>query len=199
MIQHCSRNSLFDGVMSMKIALRVSTVDDPALCMAALIGSGLVEQLPDGRVKIVAIDEHLPSPSVRDAAAATKVRTRRWRKHKNGDHSDCLAENCEHASRDEPGDASLRERERAREQEVLPPEKNLEENASVGPVPPSVPSFGRGTARLNGSAKGDLGSGANDHGFGASDDDDPRLPDDPDFAAATTRPWESHIVSRYDN
>jgi hypothetical protein len=120
MIQHCSRNALYNGVMTLKTALRASLVDDPETALALLLGAGLVEQLPDGTVKVVEIDEHIPPPSVRDATEATKIRTRRWRKHKNGDHSDCLAENCPHASRDEPGDASPQEQ--AQDREGLPPE-----------------------------------------------------------------------------
>ena len=126
MIQHCSRNHLYDGVMTRKTAVRASLVDDPELALAALVGAGLVEQLPDGTVRVVEIVDHIPPPSVRQASAATKVRVRRHRRHKVGDHSECLPDHCD-ALRNEPRNALPQEQEQAQEQEVLRP-KDVDQN-----------------------------------------------------------------------
>lgn len=96
MIQHCSRTGRYDGTLRLVDARRCSDVDDPAAALGNLVVAGLVENVDGATVKVVRIDEHVPPPSVRDAAATTKVRVARHRKHKNGDHSECLPEKCPH-------------------------------------------------------------------------------------------------------
>jgi hypothetical protein len=93
LIQSCSRNERYDGIVPLKLARRASDVDDPDECHAVLEAHSLLEIRGD-EIRIVEIDEHVPPPSIRNNAEASKVRMARMRKHKNGDHSDCLSESC---------------------------------------------------------------------------------------------------------
>lgn len=95
MIQFCSRTGRFDGVLKLTDARRCSDVEDPADAVAQLQTAGLLAPAGERMLKVVRIDEHIPPPSVREHSARTKVRMQRHRKHKNGDHSECLAGNCD--------------------------------------------------------------------------------------------------------
>jgi hypothetical protein len=105
MILACSRNEDFDGVMRLRDAERASDVDDPIQALADLIDAKLVVNVDGATVKVKRIEEHVPPKSVREKSAD---RTRRWRKHKDGDHSECTAKNCD-ASRDGHRDTSPRD------------------------------------------------------------------------------------------
>lgn len=96
MIQFCSRTATYDGIMRARDARRCSDVDDPAGALAALDGAGLIRAEGD-RIHLLRLEQHIPSPSVRENAERSKIRMRRHRKHKNGDHSECLPETCSHA------------------------------------------------------------------------------------------------------
>ena len=96
LIQFCSRTQRYDGILRVADARRSSDLDDPDAALDRLVAIGLVHRQPDGRVKVGRIDEHIPPPSVRNAADASRVRKQRSRAHKNGDHSMCLPEHCEH-------------------------------------------------------------------------------------------------------
>jgi hypothetical protein len=98
LIQNCSRNDRFDGVMPYSAARRVSDVPNPDECITALETVSLVEVLDEAtRVRVTQIDEHIPPPSVRNNAANSRVRVSRMRRHKNGDHSECLPDHCTEA------------------------------------------------------------------------------------------------------
>lgn len=94
MIQFCSRTKRYDGVLKIADALRCSDVSDPAGAVDCLTTVGLVSNGEPGTVKLVLIDDHIPPPSVRENSEQSKVRMRRMRKHKNGDHSTCLPDQC---------------------------------------------------------------------------------------------------------
>lgn len=96
LIQFCSRTSRYDGTMRPADARRCSDVPDPEAAVQALVDVGLVTRNGD-TVRVNLIDEHIPPPSVRDASEKAKLRMQRHRKHKNGDHSECLSENCNQA------------------------------------------------------------------------------------------------------
>lgn len=98
MIQFCSRTKRYDGVLKVADARRCSDVDDPVAAMALLTTAGLLSNGQPGHVKVQRIEDHIPPPSVRDASEKTKVRMARSRRHKNGDHSECLPGNCPHVS-----------------------------------------------------------------------------------------------------
>jgi hypothetical protein len=97
MIQFCSRTDRIDGLLTIKDARRCSDVDDPARAIQDLLDVGLLEPVA-GRLRLVEIHEHIPPPSVRLASQGAKIRKRRSRSHKDGDHSMCLPEHCPHAS-----------------------------------------------------------------------------------------------------
>jgi hypothetical protein len=93
MIQFCSRTKQYDGVLRAADARRCSDHEEPAQALRNLADVGLI--VPEGKgYKVVRIDDHIPPPSVRDASAKTKIRMQRARKHKNGDHSQCLPDHC---------------------------------------------------------------------------------------------------------
>lgn len=108
MILACSRNEDFDGVMRLRDAERASDVDDPVQALADLIDAKLVVNVDGATVKVKRIAEHVPPKSVREKSAE---RTRRWRKHKDGDHSECTPKNCD-VSRDGHSDPSPRDGDR---------------------------------------------------------------------------------------
>lgn len=101
MIQWCSRNEDYDGLIRLCDAERASDVNDRTKAIGDLIAAGLVKNVDGETLKVVNIKDHVPPASVRQKSAD---RTRRWRKHKDGDHSECLAGNCDalsDASRDQ--------------------------------------------------------------------------------------------------
>lgn len=95
MIQFCSRTKRYDGVLKLADARRCSDVDDPAAAITELTSAGLLVQLSPSSIKVGRIDDHIPPPSVREHSAKTKIRMSRHRRHKNGDHSDCIPGNCD--------------------------------------------------------------------------------------------------------
>lgn len=97
MIQFCSRTKRFDGILRLADARRCSDVDEPAAAISTLVEAQLLMHLPSNLIKVSRIDDHIPPPSVRENSERSKIRMQRHRKHKNGDHSECLPENCEHA------------------------------------------------------------------------------------------------------
>lgn len=107
MIQECSGGKIYDGILSMKEALRCSDADDENAVLTALIDAELVERVDDDRVKVLRIKEHVPSAELLDKLAQDKVRAARYRKHKAGDHSECAPDRCKVvASRDASRDIS---------------------------------------------------------------------------------------------
>jgi hypothetical protein len=104
MIQFCSRGKRYTGLVPLVHARTCSIVDDPTAAIAALIKAELLENVDGATLRVVRIEEHIPPPSVREASAATAVRVARHRKHKNGDHSDCLPEKCSKATGNGPTD-----------------------------------------------------------------------------------------------
>ncbi|MEV8635393.1 hypothetical protein AB0395_27420 [Streptosporangium sp. NPDC051023] len=97
MVQACSRQRRWDGRMPLTRARRASDVDDPDGCLAELAGAGWVR--PEGDVVILPlIAEHIPAPSIRDNAEKSKIRMRKSRAHRNGDHSLCDPDRCEKAA-----------------------------------------------------------------------------------------------------
>lgn len=101
MIQFCSRTKRYDGVLKLADARRCSDIEDPASAIRILTTAGLLSNGQPGLVKVQRIEDHIPPPSVREASDKAKVRMARSRKHKNGDHSDCLPGNCPHITTDE--------------------------------------------------------------------------------------------------
>ena len=95
MIQFCSRTKRYDGVLKLADARRCSDVDDPAAAITELTTAGLLVQLSPSSIKVGHIDDHIPPPSVREHSAKTKIRMSRYRRHKNGDHSECIPGNCD--------------------------------------------------------------------------------------------------------
>lgn len=94
MIQWCSKNALYDGEIRSTDARRCSDVDDPTAALAELVSSGVIASTSAGYT-LNHIDQHIPPPSVREASDKAKIRMRRMRLHRNGDHSSCLAESCD--------------------------------------------------------------------------------------------------------
>lgn len=97
MIQHCSRNSLHDGVMRLVDARRASDVAEPNVEVDTLIAAELVERVDAATVRLIYIADHVPSQETLDAKDQAKVRMRRHRKHKAGDHSECQPDKCPEA------------------------------------------------------------------------------------------------------
>ncbi|NRG40196.1 hypothetical protein HRK28_04610 [Rathayibacter sp. VKM Ac-2835] len=93
MIQLCSRAGNVTGVLKPVDARRCSDNSDPVRALLQLQKAGLIESSSTA-VRILEIDEHIPPPSVRNKAEADKVRKRRSRAHKEGDHSLCLTDHC---------------------------------------------------------------------------------------------------------
>lgn len=101
MIQECSGGKIYDGILSIKEALRCSDADDEHAVFTALVDAELLEVLDGERVKVVRIKEHVPSPELLDKLAQDKARASRYRKHKAGDHAECSPDRCKEApSRD---------------------------------------------------------------------------------------------------
>ena len=109
MIQFCSRTGRYDGILKLADARRCSDVDDPSAAISTLAEAQLLIHLPSNQIKVGRIDDHIPPPSIRESKEKTKNRVRRHRLHKNGDHSECLPDNCEHAKGEPPVDTSTGE------------------------------------------------------------------------------------------
>jgi hypothetical protein len=97
MIQFCSRTKTFDGTMRAIDANRCSDHPDVPGALKIMAALGLVT-IDGGTVHLNRLDEHIPPPSVRNAAATSRVRKQRSRKHLTGDHSECLSSYCEQAT-----------------------------------------------------------------------------------------------------
>lgn len=107
MIQECSGGKIYDGILSLNDALRCSDADDQRTALDALLDVGLVEVVNGGEdVRIVRIEEHVPSADLLSRMASDKARAARHRKHKSGDHSECDPDRCLSASRDGERDMS---------------------------------------------------------------------------------------------
>ena len=91
------------GRLSSTTAARCSDVDDPDAVMAELAAAGHIEYIDDRTVRIVRIDDHIPSASVLRGSAE---RMRRHRAHNAGTHELC-PQGCggSDASRDAHSDA----------------------------------------------------------------------------------------------
>ena len=96
LIQACSRARRWNGQLPVVRARRASDVPDPDQCHEDLSAAGLVK-IDDETIGLPYAVEHLPPKSIRNNAAASKVRMRRKRQHDAGNHSDCLPRNCPHA------------------------------------------------------------------------------------------------------
>ncbi|MDP0398932.1 hypothetical protein [Tsukamurella strandjordii] len=94
LIQMCCRVGQFDGILRASDARRCSDVDTPEAAIDELATAGLVERLPDGRVRVVGIEDHVPPPHVRRSTEQARERQRRSRAHKAGNHELCLPANC---------------------------------------------------------------------------------------------------------
>lgn len=107
MIQFCSRNHRYDGVMRGVDARRCSDLDDPATAVAMLAAAGLLE-VSDTSVRVVHIEEFIPPPHLRDEERKRRQREekRRSRLHRSGDHSICLPSHCPHSPTDVTADVS---------------------------------------------------------------------------------------------
>lgn len=96
LIQACSRTDRLDGRLSSSAARRASDVPDPTAVLTELAAAGLVESTETG-IRVPAIADHVPPPSVRQNSEQSRERMRRMRAHKAGEHSLCLPENCQGA------------------------------------------------------------------------------------------------------
>lgn len=96
MIQFCSRTQKFDGIVRAVDARRCSDHPAPEAAHANLINIGLLVSLGNA-FKLTQIDDHIPPPSVRENSEKSKVRMKRMRQHRLGDHSTCLPDNCPEA------------------------------------------------------------------------------------------------------
>lgn len=94
MIQFCSRGKRYDGVMPLAEAEMCSTAPDRTQIIGKLILAGLVTNIDGEMLRVVRIEDHVPPKSVRDSSAK---RVSRHRKHKDGDHEDCLPKSCAEA------------------------------------------------------------------------------------------------------
>lgn len=101
LIQLCSRSGRYDGVVRRNDALRCSDIDDPKAAMNEIYKAGMVT-VHGSEVKLVRIEEHVPSPSTLAKTERDRIRKRRQRAHDNGDHSTCYRQRCEHGVLDEP-------------------------------------------------------------------------------------------------
>lgn len=95
LLQFCSRTNRYDGVVTGKDARRCSDVPDPVTALMTLHNVGLVATDERG-YRLPFIDQHVPPPYMRDEQRkqAQRLRKRRERMHKNGDHALCDPEHC---------------------------------------------------------------------------------------------------------
>ncbi|SNU00955.1 hypothetical protein SAMN06298212_10571 [Ruaniaceae bacterium KH17] len=92
----CCRTEVWDGVLKVSHARRLSDVPDPDRALLELAEHDLVK-IDGNRVKVVDVAEFVPAPHIRENAEHSKIRMQRLRAHKAGDHSLCLPESCEAA------------------------------------------------------------------------------------------------------
>lgn len=96
MIQFCSRTGKVDGQLRVIDARRCSDHPEPDQAVRNLADAELVTIGPH-TVTVNHIADHVPPPSVRENAERSKIRMQRMRKHRAGDHSECLPDKCEQA------------------------------------------------------------------------------------------------------
>jgi hypothetical protein len=103
LIEECCRRELWDGVMTLKRAHRVSDVDDPDACLAELGMVGLVEAFDGGDgtwlIRVAEVERHIPDEAVRQKRKrdqdAKRQREHRKRRCQAGEHSkDCPPVSC---------------------------------------------------------------------------------------------------------
>lgn len=94
MIQYCSRSERYDGIMNRSQALRCSDIEHPESALADLMAAGFIQPVDDRLIRLVEIDEHVPSAAQRERKERDKLRKRRERAHAKGDHSLCIRESC---------------------------------------------------------------------------------------------------------
>ncbi|MFT3971807.1 MAG: hypothetical protein QM695_16400 [Micropruina sp.] len=106
LIQACSRSMRTDGVIREVDALRCSDVEEPRAAMNEIYKAGLIQVATgdNGKktVKLLRVDDHLPSASTIAKTEADRIRQQRSRKHKSGDHSMCYRQRCDQGVLDEP-------------------------------------------------------------------------------------------------
>lgn len=106
LIQACSRSMRTDGVIREVDALRCSDVEEPRAAMNEIYKAGLIQVAAGGNgkktVKLLRVDDHLPSASTIAKTEADRIRQQRSRKHKSGDHSMCYRQRCDQGVLDEP-------------------------------------------------------------------------------------------------
>lgn len=99
LVAFACRNERANGLIRNVDARRASDHPDPARANAELTTAGLL-QIEGNAYRIVEIDQHYPPPHVVRKAEQDKLRKRRERAHKVGDHSMCLPGNCPHVTED---------------------------------------------------------------------------------------------------
>lgn len=82
LIQRCSADGRYDGVLPYRLAMRCSDVPDPEAVLAALENVDLIE-IEDKAVTVLEIDQHIPPPYIRDNVVKSAKRMRRMRRRKN--------------------------------------------------------------------------------------------------------------------
>jgi hypothetical protein len=96
MIQFSCRNGRHDGVIRNVDARRASDHPDPARALSELAAAQLIS-VEGNAYRILHIADHVPPADVVRRAEQAKIRKRRERAHKNGDHALCLPDHCLHA------------------------------------------------------------------------------------------------------
>jgi hypothetical protein len=97
MIQFCCRNDRRTGVIRHIDAMRVSDHPVPSRALAELAQAGLLAV--EGKAyRLLEIGEHVPPQYVINRREQDKIRKRRERAHKNGDHSLCYKPSCPYAA-----------------------------------------------------------------------------------------------------
>jgi hypothetical protein len=99
MVEECSQARRWDGRLPLVRARRCSDVPDPDKCVGELTANGWVRMELES-VVVLNVDDHLPPPHVRNNAELSKLRMRRMRAHRAGDHRLCDAGKCEHVTQD---------------------------------------------------------------------------------------------------
>lgn len=79
LIGFCSRTHRYDGIVRVVDARRVSDVADPDTAAAELVAAGHLEAMPEGRYRLVHIDDHIPPPHLRDEHRKASSRARKQR------------------------------------------------------------------------------------------------------------------------
>lgn len=97
MIQFCSRNGRYDGVIRNVDARRASDHPDPARALMEIASVPGLIAVEGSAYRLLQITEHVPAPHIIQNAEKSKLRMQRMRAHKSGDHSICLPDHCPHA------------------------------------------------------------------------------------------------------